>query len=123
MPCADTTQYAGHTAQFRGLSPEDSQVGCAGSCLRDVPEATSESDRRGQQHASAQQTADPPIHLLVGQIFPRSPFTIISTAIRPTTMANTRRSTRVLAPVNTRAPNSDPVNTPNMTGIASSGSI
>ena len=55
MPCADTTQYAGHTAQFPGLSPEDPQVRCAGSCLRDVPEATGESHNRGQHHAYAQQ--------------------------------------------------------------------
>ncbi len=85
-----------------------------------------ENHRRCDEHAGPQQYADNAFDAGIryswrAHIRPLIPFHIISSAITPTTIANTRRKSVTGSRARKRAPIMDPANTPSITGMAIAG--
>src|SRR5580693_9309453 len=91
--------------------------------LREIAGSAQQNHSGRKDYSGSEQYADDHLQPAIGHSFPWMPVTIISTAMTPTTPAKIQRSTRTLAPISCRAPTSDPVRTPSITGIARPGSI
>src|SRR5580692_4704587 len=125
-------ENSGGVAQIARFAVKHSKVRWIECVTRDIEHAAREYDQCGNDHARSQNCAYASFDALlecagVGSIhgpnFPLIPLKIISTASAAITAPNARRNKRTLAVARTYVPASEPPRTPNITGMASTGSI